>query len=319
MTALILRQVLGRLLIAVPMLLAVTFGTFVMLYSIGDPAAAIAGDGASAEDIATIREARGFDRPIPVQYADWLGQIVRGDLGESIQNRGTVAHLVSQHLPPTLLLSAMAMGIAIAAALVAGAVVGMRPGGLFDRAMQGISLLGIAIPNFLLGLGLILVFAIWIPVFPAGGYRPPSEVGLATTLQYLVLPSLALALSLMCLQTRTYRASLISEYRADYVRTARMKGVPDWRVFLRHAGRNASAPLATVIGLEVGVLITGALLVEVVFAVPGIGTLTIDAVRGQDFPVVQALVALFAAVVLVANMIADLVALWLNPSARRAA
>lgn len=319
MALLIFRQVAGRLLVAVPMLLAVTFGTFALLYSIGDPAAAIAGESASREQIETIREQHGLDRPIVVQYAAWLGSVLRGDLGVSMQNRGEVGHLVGQYLPPTLLLSALAMGMAVLSALVMGSIVGRRPDGWIDKAMQSFSLLGIAVPNFLVGLALILVFAIWLPLFPAGGYRPPEQVGLLGTLHYLFLPAAALALSLMCLQTRTFRASLIAEYRADYVRTARMKGAPERQVFFRHVGRNASAPLVTVIGLEVGVLITGALLVEVVFAVPGVGTLTIDSVRGQDFPVVQALVTLFGAVVLLANLVADLVALWLNPASRSSA
>ncbi|WP_122816091.1 ABC transporter permease [Nocardioides pantholopis] len=316
MTMLVLRQLAGRVLVAVPLLLAVTFGTFLLLFAVGDPASAMAGDSATAEEIEQIRVDNGFDRPAVVQYADWLGQVLRGDLGESIQNRGTVSHLVGQHLPPTLQLSAMAMGIAIVVTLVAGVAIGLRPGGWLDRITQGISLLGLAVPNFLVGLALILVFTIWIPLFPSGGYREASEVGLVASLEYLVLPALALALSLMCLQTRTFRASLLTEYRQDYVRTARMKGVPERRVFLRHVARNAAAPLVTVIGLEVGVLITGALLVEVVFAVPGIGSLTIDSVRGQDFPVVQTLVALFGAIILFANLLADLVALWLNPVSR---
>ena len=141
-------------------------------------------------------------------------------------------------------------------------------------------------------------------------------MGLLNTLNYLLLPAVALALSLMCVQTRTLRASLRNQYGLDYIRTARMKGATEGQVFMRHAARNASAPLVTVIGLEVGVLITGALLVEVVFAVPGVGTLTIESVRSQDFPVVQALVTLFGAVVLLANLVADLVALWLNPLSR---
>ncbi|MFS3130205.1 ABC transporter permease [Nocardioides sp. Bht2] len=316
MAVLVLRHVIGRLLLAIPMLLAVTFGTFVLLYSIGDPAAAIAGDNASAAEIEKIRQENGFDRPIVAQYASWLGGVLTGDLGDSIRNRGTVSHLVGQHLPPTLFLAVMAMGIAILVAIIAGIVVGLRPGGWLDRIVSMLSVLGLAIPNFLVGLGLILVFAIWMPIYPAGGYRTVEEVGLGASLQYLVLPAFALATSLICLQTRTFRASLIAEYQQDYVRTARMKGVSEAGLFLRHVARNAAAPLVTVIGLEVSILITGALLVEVVFAVPGIGTLTIDSVRGQDFPVVQALVALFGAIILAANLVADLVALWLNPMAR---
>lgn len=312
------RQILSRLLLAVPMLIAVTFGTFVLLFAIGDPAAAMAGDGASEAQIQEIRERHGFDRPIVVQYFAWLGSFLQGDLGDSMQNRGSVVGLMSEYLPPTLLLSVLAMVIAVVVAIIVGSLAGLRPGGVLDRSMQGITLLGIAIPNFLVGMLLILAFAIWIPAFPAGGYRTPEQVGLLGSLEYLFLPAVALALSLMCIQARTFRSAIIEEYAADYVRTARMKGASVWQIFFRHVGRNASAPLVAVIGLEVGVLITGALLVEVVFAVPGVGTLTIESVRGQDFPVVQSLVALFGAVVLAANLVADLVAFALNPAARSA-
>lgn len=317
--ALSLRYAIGRLLIAIPMLVLITFGSFVLLFSVGSPAVAIAGDGATVEQIMQIRAEQGFDRPIVVQYWDWLQNILQGDLGTSMQHRGSVAHLMGDYLPPTLFLAAMAMGMATVAALIMGSIVGLRRNGWIDKGMQGVSLLGIAIPNFLLGLGLILVFAIWWPLFPAGGYRSPEQVGFLGTLHYMLLPAVALAAALMCVQTRTFRASLIKQYGADYVRTARMKGVSKFRIFSRHVARNAAAPLATVIGLEVGVLITGAVLVEVVFAVPGMGTLLITSVRGQDFPVVQALVAIFGAVVLFANLAADLVALWLNPESRRKA
>ncbi|MGW5383592.1 ABC transporter permease [Nocardia sp. NPDC003963] len=316
MLLLSIRRIVSRVLISIPLLFAVTFGTFVLLYSIGDPAAALAGDTATPEQIAELRTQLGLDEPLLVQYGKWLSGFLGGDLGTSMQNRGEVSGLVGEHLPPTLLMAAMAMGIAVLMTLVIGSAVGVRPNGWLDRTMQGISLLGVAIPNFLLGLGLILVFAIWVPVLPAGGFQPVSQAGLLGTLRFLILPALALALSLMALQTRTFRSAVVTEYNADYVRTARMKGAGPTRIFFRHIARNASAPLVTVIGLEVGVLITGALMVEVVFAVPGVGTLMIDSVRGQDFPVVQAMVALFGAVVLAANLVADLVVLWLDPASR---
>ncbi len=319
MLTLMLRQTFLRLAVAVPTLLLVTLGSFALLNSIGDPAAAIAGENATPERLAEINAEYGFDRPLLVQYWDWLTGLLTGDLGSSMLNKGEVGHVIGQYLIPTLLLCALAMGIATGVSLILGTIVGLRPHGLLDRITQFVSVLGIAVPNFLVGLVLILVFAIWWPLLPPGGYRPPASVGLAGTLEYLILPALALALSLMCLQTRTFRASLLTEYESDYVRTARMKGASSWGIFLRHVGRNASAPLVTVIGLEVGVVVTGALVVEVVFGIPGIGTLTIDSVRGQDFPVVQVLVTLFGAIVLSANLIADLVALWVSPVARSAA
>ncbi|TDB91425.1 ABC transporter permease [Actinomadura sp. KC216] len=316
MAVLIVKLVARRLLAAVPILIVVTFGTYLMLFSIGDPASVVAGESASRQQVEQVRQELGLDRPLVAQYLSWLGDAARGDLGESLHHRGSVTALIGENLAPTLLLSLLAMVIAVVTSVLMGSAISLRPGGLVDRVLRGVAVLGIAVPNFLVGLMLILVFAVWLPWLPAGGYRSPSEVGLGEALWYLLLPALALALSLMCQQLRTFRASLVKEYGADYVGTARMKGVSRRGIFFRHVSRNASAPLVTVIGLEVGVLITGALLVEVVFAIPGIGTLTLDAVRGQDFPVVQALVALFALVVLGANLVADLVASWLNPEAR---
>lgn len=312
----ILRRIGLRALSAIPILLAVTFGTYVMLFSIGDAAAVVAGESATPEQVEEIRSQLGLDQPVLLQYLTWLGEALQGDLGESLHHKGTVTDLIAHHMPSTLLLSFLALLIAIVATVAMGSAVGLRPGGLLDRGLRGFSLLGIAVPHFMLGLLLILFFAIWLPWFPAGGYRTSAEVGIGEMFSYLVLPAVALGISLMCQQMRTFRASLATEYEADYVRTARMKGVSGHNIFFRHVSRNASGPLVTVIGLEVGVLITGALLVEVVFAIPGIGTLTLDSVRDQDFPVVQGLVALFAVVVITANLVADLVVLWLDPAAR---
>ncbi|GAA3724736.1 peptide/nickel transport system permease protein [Spinactinospora alkalitolerans] len=316
MGPLILRKIGLRALSAIPILLAVTFGTYVMLFAIGDPASVVAGEGATPEQVEEVRQRLGLDRPIVLQYLAWLGNVLQGNLGESLHHKGAVTALLAQHMPPTLLLSLLALLLATVSAVAMGTAVGMRPDGLVDRGLRGLSLLGIAVPNFLVGLLLVLAFAIWLPWFPAGGYRTPAEVGVGPMLSYLVLPAIALGISLMCQQMRTFRASLVREYRADYVRTARMKGASERSVFFGHVSRNASGPLVTVIGLEIGVLITGALLVEAVFAIPGIGTLTLESVRGQDFPVVQGLVALFAAVVMAANLVADLVVLWLDPAAR---
>lgn len=316
MWSLVARQGLWRLAAGVPILLAVTLITFLMLFSIGDPAAVIAGDTATPERLSEVREQYGFDRPVVVQYLAWLGDAVSGDLGMSMHNKGSVADLISSHALPTVMLATLALLIAIGASVLMGSVVGTRPGGLLDGAFRIFALLGIAVPNFLIGLLFVLLFAIMLPIFPAGGFRSPSEVGLLGSLQYVLLPALALAMALIALQIRTFRASLLKEYREPYVGTARMKGVGEGRIFFRHVARNASAPLVTVIGLEVGLIITGSLLVEVVFAIPGLGTLILEATQSQDFTVVQALVALTAIVIVVANLLADLVAMSLNPMIR---
>lgn len=312
----ILQQILSRAALAVPILLVVTLFSFVMLFGVGDPAAAIAGENATQEQIDAIRTDLGLDRPIMVQYGDWLAGTLSGDLGESLRQRGdTVGSLIGDYAPATIQIVVGAMVLAVLVSLTMGVLVGLRPGGWLDRVLRGVAMLGIAVPNFLLGLVLMLVFAVWLQALPAGSYRPWSELG-AGALQYLVLPVLALAVALICQQMRTFRASLLKEYETDYVRTARMKGLTETEIFFKHVLRNASAPLVTVIGLEVGVLVTGSILVESVFAIPGIGSLMITSVHTQDFAVAQALVLIAAIAVIVANLLADVVALWLNPTAR---
>lgn len=314
----IIGKIAARFLMGIPVLLAVTFSTYVLLYSMGDPASAAAGGEATIAEIDETRERLGLNRPIIVQYFDWLTSTLQGDLGNSLQNRGAVSHLLGQYLPPTLLLCGSAMIISIATTAIFGLVIGLRPGGLLGRAMKTFSILGIAVPNYLIGMLLIFVFAIWLPWFPAGGYRSPNEVGLGKALSYIILPALALSSSLICLQMRTFQSTLRRENSNPYVRTAHMKGVRGPQIFFGHVLRNASAPLVTVIGLEIGFIITGALMVEHVFAIPGIGTLTLESVQGQDFAVVQALVAALGIVVLVANLAADLVLFWVDPEARTA-
>lgn len=315
MTAILLRQVAARLVVAIPTLLVVTLFTYAMLFQVGDPAASIAGDNATAEQIAQIRHSLGLDRPFLTQYGDWLSHALHGDLGQSLHHEGSTTYLLSRYLPPTLWLVGGAMLLSIVCSLIMGMISGLRPNGIVDRGFRLISMLGIAVPNFLLGLVLVLIFAVQAQALPAAGYRPFSE-GAGQAIQYLILPVIALALALICQQARTLRAAVLKEYQADYVRTARMKNLSESAIFFRHVLRNALAPLVTVIGLEVGALVTGAVLVEAVFAIPGIGTLAIQSVRGQDFAVVQALIALAALVVIGANLLADLVATWLNPVSR---
>lgn len=316
MWSVIARQALWRLAAGVPIVVVVTLITFVMLFSLGDPAAVIAGENATPERVQEVRDRYGFDRPVLIQYLLWLGNALTGDLGMSMHERGSVVYLISSHATPTMMLAALALIIAVGASILMGSVIGTRPGGLVDGVLRIFALLGIAVPNFLVGLLFILLFAIMMPLFPAGGFRRPGDVGWVASLRYVILPAAALSMALMAQQMRTFRASLLKEYREPYVGTARMKGVSESGIFFRHVARNASAPLVTVIGLEVGLVVTGALLVEVVFGIPGLGSLILQATQMQDFTVVQALVALTAIVIVVANLVADLVAVALNPMVR---
>ncbi|ROZ45657.1 ABC transporter permease [Rhodococcus sp. WS3] len=312
MKLLLLRKVVTRSLIAVPILLVVTLFTYVMMFQVGDPASAIAGDTATPEQIAAIRSDLGLDRPVLTQYFSWLGNALQGDLGASLHQKGTTTSLLADYLPPTVLLVGSAMSISVLCSVIMGLVIGLRPDGWLDRVFRAIAMVGMAIPNFLLGLILVLVFSVWLKIFPAAGYRMLGD-GVGQAVKYLALPVLALSLALICQQVRTFRASLLKEYEADYVRTARMKNLSEPAIFFKHVVRNAAAPLITVIGIEIGALVTGAILVEAVFAIQGVGTLTISSINSQDFAIVQALVAITALVVIGANLIADVISTWLNP------
>lgn len=317
MTLALLHQFARRIAGALPLALLATLISFVLLFEVGDPAAVIAGEHASPERLAEINERLGLGRGVLVQYADWLTSAARGDFGDSWHNRGATSTLVLRHAAPTLSLIVLAMAASVIGSTIAGAAAGLRPGGWFDRATRGLATLGLAIPNFLLGLLLVLLFAVTLSWLPAAGYRSFQE-GWGTAMRYLTLPAAALTLSLLCQQMRTFRVSILKEYQTDYVRTARMKGVTERAIFPRHVARNAAAPLVTVLGLEAGVLITGSILVESVFAIPGLGSLLVQSIQTQDFPIVQALVASSAIVVLLANLAADIAARWLHPAAELA-
>lgn len=315
MKSILLRQAAYRIAVAIPILFAVTLFTFYMMFKLGDPASAVAGDSATPERLAQIRSQMGFDRPILVQYFDWLGSALTGDFGDSLQEKVPTMSMLADYLPPTILLVGGAMVVSLVLTVIFGVAIGIRPGGWADRASRAFAALGMAVPNFLLGLILVVIFSVQLHLLPSGGYRLLGD-GLGVAAKYMILPVVALSVGLVCQQLRTFRASLLKEYRSDYVRTARMKNLSERRIFFTHVLRNAAAPLVTVIGIEIGALVTGAILVEAVFAIQGIGTLTIESVRVQDFAVVQALVAVTALVVIGANFVADMIATWLNPAGR---
>lgn len=301
----VLRDLMQRVAISIPLLLAVTFGTFFLMYGVGDVAAATAGENASAAQIAAVRTALGLDRPLPVQYVEWLGNAVTGDFGESLRNGRPVTDMLGQGIEATVSLAVLALVFSLMISVPLSLLAARFPGSLVDKFTQLIAVLAMSIPNFFLGLLLVLFLAVQLKAFPSSGYSPIGD-GVNLWATYMFLPALTLASGLAGEQIRTFRAALAQQLDAEYVRTARAKNASETRVVVRHAGRNAGLPLITMVGLQVGRLLAGTVLIETVFGIPGLGSSATEAVLTRDVPVVQAIVLLTAIVVLVASLAVDL-------------
>lgn len=308
--------VLRRLLATVPVLATVALLVFLMLrITPGDPAAILAGDNATAAQIAEIRGKLGLDQPILVQFALWLGKLLSGDLGESFFFKTPVATLIAQRIGPTLALATTTMLVTVVVAVPLGTLAAWRHGTLLDRFVMGFSVLGFSVPVFVLGYALIYVFAIQLQWLPVQGYKPLSA-GLVPFLTQLALPSCALAVIYIALVARITRASLLEVLGEDHVRTARAKGLKESAVLLRHGLRNAAVPIVTVIGLGIALLIGGVVVTESVFNIPGLGRLTVDAVLGRDYPTIQGVILVFSALYVLVNLLIDLAYTVLDPRIR---
>jgi peptide/nickel transport system permease protein len=251
----------------------------------GDPAAIMAGDAANAEQIERIRAGLGLDRPIVVQFGLWLGKVLSGDLGESFYFRIKVAELIAQRLEPTLALSTLTIVLAVLIAVPLGVVAAWRFGGWFDRALMGFSVLGFSLPVFVLAYLLIWLVSLQLGLLPVQGYARLAD-GFWPFLQHLILPAFTLSIIYTALIARVTRASVLEALGEDYIRTARAKGLPELRVLVRHALANAAVPIVTVIGIGIAILIGGVVVTESVYAIPGLGRLTVDAVLARDFPTI---------------------------------
>ncbi|MCA3178559.1 MAG: ABC transporter permease [Burkholderiaceae bacterium] len=308
--------VLRRTLAVLPVLLAVAVLVFLMLRLVpGDPAAVIAGDSATPEQVAALRARLGLERPIPAQFAIWLGHVLQGDLGESYFFRKPVTELIAQRLEPTLALGVAALTIAVAVAVPLGVLAAFRQGTWIDRTVMGLSVAGFSMPVFVLGYLLVYVFSIRLEWLPVQGYARLSE-GLLPFLERLVLPAVTLSVVYVALVARITRTSVLDVLNEDYVRTARAKGLTEREVLVRHALRNAAVPILTIIGIGLAVLIGGAVVTESVFAIPGLGRLTVEAVLSRDFPVIQALILLFATGYVFVNLAIDIGYAMLDPRIR---
>jgi len=289
-----------------PVALLVSFVTFMLIHLVpGDPARVLLGEEATPQSVAALRQQLGLDRPLGVQYGLWLWQAIQGNLGESIQLQQPVIQAIWQRLPVTIELGVASLIFSVALAVPLGVMAATNPNGRLDWLVNVTSLLGTAIPSFVLGLLLILVFAVFIRIFPPGGYVPFSEDPLGN-LRDLVLPAVALGVGAVAVNLRQVRTSMLEVLHEDYIRTAWAKGLRPRQVNYRHALRNALMPLLTIVGLQVGAILAGTFVIETIFLWPGIGALTIQSIFSKDYPVVQGVVLLAALSYMAVNLFVDI-------------
>lgn len=300
---------LRRLAVALCVCVAVSALSFGLMFVVGDPAVAIAGAGGSARDAEAIRHAYGFDRPYVVQYLGWVGHVLRGDFGQSIYFNLPVTEIVRARLPVTAILGVLSFTLALVVAVPLGIVAARKPGGLTDRLALLLAVTGQAVPSFWLGLMAIVVFGVWYGLVPTSG---------ADTWQGYILPVVVLAYSAMPAMMRITRSGMIEVLGTDYIRSAEAKGLATWQVIVGHALRNAILPLVSLAALQLGVLLSGSIVIESVFALNGLGRLAWESLLRADLPVVQAVILILSLVYVVLTTAGDLVNAWLDPRIRGA-
>ncbi|MCA3313126.1 MAG: ABC transporter permease [Roseomonas sp.] len=305
-----------RILATLPVMGVVAVIVFLLLrLSPGDPAAIIAGDDATSEDIAKIREHLGLDRPLLTQFVRWLGQLTTGDFGNSIYLERPVLGLIMERVEPTLALSVTTIIFAVVLAVPIGVLAAWRAGTWIDQTIMALSVLAFSVPVFLIGYGLVIGFSLTLELLPVQGFVSLAEDP-GAFFRHLVLPTVALGLVYTALIARITRATMLETLNEDFIRTARAKGLGEPRVLILHALKNASVPIVTTIGTGLALLIGGVVVTESVFAVPGIGRLTIDAVMQRDYPVIQGVILVVAGVYVLVNLVIDLTYSLLDPRIR---
>jgi peptide/nickel transport system permease protein len=294
--------------------LIVVFGVITLVFLLihlvpGDPVEVMLGENAQAADKQALRAALGLDQPLWQQWTHYLGQLARGDLGESLSARKPISTILAQRLPATLELALAGLLVAIVIALPLGSIAALRKDTPWDHGAMGFSLLGVSVPNFAMGPLLILIFAVWLQWLPVSG----REASLS-----LVLPALTLGTALAAILARMIRSALLEVLNEDYIRTARAKGLRESAVVLKHALRNAALPVITILGLQLGTLLGGAVITETVFAWPGIGQLMVEAIQSRDYPLVQACILIISLAYVSVNTLTDILYAWLDPRIRLA-
>ncbi len=311
-----LNFLLKRLASTLPVLLIVSLLVFLMLrLTPGDPAAVLAGDAASTDQIAQIRTNLGLDKSIPEQFLIWGGHLLQGDLGQSYYYKTEVTTLIAQRLEPTVSLALITITLAVLVAVPLGVLAAWRFGGWLDKALMGFSVLGFSVPVFVSAYLLIWLVSLKLGWLPVQGYKRIAD-GVGPWLYHLTLPAITLSLVYIALIARVTRASVLETLGEDYIRTARAKGLPEVVVLMRHALANAAVPIATVIGIGVALLIGGVVVTESVYAIPGLGRLTVDAVLARDFPTIQGVILLFSFIYVMVNLLVDLSYVFFDPRIR---
>ena len=311
-----LNYVLRRLLATIPVMAVVALFVFSLLYiAPGDPAAVIAGDQATPADVERIRASLGLDRPLLIRFGEWVWHILHGDLGKSIFTNLPVSTMIAQRIEPTLSLMVLTLGLSVAVAVPIGVVAAWKAGTWIDRLVMAFAVFGFSVPVFVIGYLLAYVFALELEWLPVQGYTPLSE-GIGPWLENLVLPATALGCVYIALIARITRASMLEVLSQDYIRTAQSKGLSTPKVLLGHALKNAAVPIVTIIGISVALLIGGVVVTESVFAIPGLGRLTVDAILRRDYPIIQGVILLFSFVYVVLNLLVDLSYTLFDPRIR---
>ena len=307
---------LRRIVATIPVMAVVALFVFSLLYiAPGDPAAIIAGDQATPADVARIRESLGLDRPFLVRFGEWLWQIMQGDLGTSIFTNLPVSTMIAQRFEPTLSLMAVTLCLAVSVAVPLGVVAAWKAGTWIDSAVMAFAVFGFSVPVFVVAYLLSFVFALELEWLPVQGYTPLAQ-GIWPWLQNLILPAIALGCVYIALTARITRAAMLEVLAQDYIRTARAKGLGQQGILFVHALKNAAVPIVTVIGIGVALLIGGAVVTETVFAIPGLGRLTVDAILRRDYPLIQGLVLMFSFAYVLVNLAIDLLYTLLDPRIR---
>jgi peptide/nickel transport system permease protein len=310
-----MRSILTRLALTVPVVWLVVSLVFLLIHLVpGDPILQMLGEGATPADIGALRHQYHLDETLPQQYLHYWTGVLHGDLGSSIRLHDSVAHLIAMRYPYTLALTLTALGLGLALALPAGILAAVRRGRFVDQALSVVSLFGLSVPGLALGPILILVFSIqlgWLPVSGASS----SGTG-SIEWPYLVLPSIAMGASLAAILTRMVRTSMLEELGQDYIRTARAKGLTEFAVVCRHALPNALVPIVTVVGLQFGALLAGAIVTETIFSWPGLGRLTVSAISNRDYALVQGCLLSIGLTYVMVNLLTDVVYRWINPRMR---
>jgi peptide/nickel transport system permease protein len=312
----VLAYIARRLASTVLVMGIVAIFVFLLLHlSPGDPAAIIAGDNASGEQIAGIRKQLGLDDPLPIQFFRWLAAVLHGDLGISIFSNEPVLKLISQRVEPTLSLALTTLVVAVTLAVSFGVLAAWKVGTWIDRALMVVSVIGFSVPVFVVGYMLIYVFSINLRWLPVQGYSPIDQ-GLWPWFERLILPSIALGLAYVALIARITRTAMLDVLAEDYIRTAKAKGVATKSMLLKHALKNAGVPIITVIGIGVALLIGGVVITETVFNIPGVGRLVVDAISKRDYPIIQGVILIFSGVYVLVNLLVDMSYTLLDPRIR---